>query len=177
MIKKYAKMNIESYIRDIQDFPKPGIGFKDITPLLQNAEATQACLDLLVSSLEGKKIDKVIGVESRGFFFGMLLAQRLGVGFIPVRKPKKLPFETISASYELEYGSDVLEMHTDAFEKGKNILIHDDVLATGGTAKAVCQMVEQLGGNIVQCNFLMEIGFLNGREKISEYEIFTALTY
>lgn len=107
----------------------------------------------------------------------MLLAQKLGVGFIPVRKPKKLPFDTISASYELEYGSDVLEMHTDAIEKGENVLIHDDVLATGGTAKAVCELVEQLGGNIIQCNFLMELTFLNGREKISEYEIFAALKY
>ncbi len=170
-------MNFENYIRDIQDFPKPGIGFKDITPLLLNAEATQACLGLLVSSLEGKKIDKVVGVESRGFFFGMLLAQKLGVGFIPVRKPKKLPFDTISASYELEYGSDILEMHTDAIEKGENILIHDDVLATGGTAKAVCELVEKLGGNIVQCNFLMELTFLNGREQIAEHEVFAALTY
>jgi adenine phosphoribosyltransferase len=170
-------MKFEKYIRDIQDFPKPGIVFKDITPLLNNADATQACLELLVSSLEGKKIDKVVGVESRGFFFGILLAQKLGVGFIPVRKPKKLPFNTISASYELEYGSDILEMHTDAIEKGENILIHDDVLATGGTAKAVCELVEQLGGNIVQCNFLMELSFLNGREKITDYEIFAALTY
>lgn len=170
-------MNIENYIRDIQDFPKTGIIFKDITPLLLNNEATNACLDLLISSLEGKKIDKVVGVESRGFFFGILLAQKLGVGFIPVRKPKKLPYETISASYELEYGFDTLEMHTDAIEKGENILIHDDVLATGGTAKAVCDLVEQLGGNIIQCNFLMEIDFLKGRKKISEYEIFAALKY
>lgn len=170
-------MNIENYIRDIQDFPKPGIIFKDITPLLQSSKATNACLDLLISSLEGKKIDKVVGVESRGFFFGILLAQKLGVGFIPVRKPKKLPYETISASYELEYGFDTLEMHTDAIEKGEHILIHDDVLATGGTAKAVCDLVEQLGGNIIQCNFLMEIDFLKGREKIDGYEIFTALKY
>ncbi|MFC4739217.1 adenine phosphoribosyltransferase [Flavobacterium ponti] len=170
-------MNFENYIRDIQDFPKPGIGFKDITPLLLNAEATQACLDLLVSSLQGKKIDKVVGVESRGFFFGMLLAQKLGVGFIPVRKPKKLPFDTISASYELEYGSDILEMHIDAIKEEENILIHDDVLATGGTAKAVCELVEKLGGNIVQCNFLMELTFLNGREQIAEHEVFAALTY
>lgn len=170
-------MNIENYIRDIQDFPKSGITFKDITPLLLNNEATNACLDLLISSLEGKKIDKVVGMESRGFFFGILLAQKLGVGFIPVRKPKKLPYETISASYEFEYGSDILEMHTDAIQKGEHILIHDDVLATGGTAKAVCDLVEQLGGNIVQCNFLMEIDFLKGREKIAGYEIFSALKY
>jgi adenine phosphoribosyltransferase len=170
-------MNIENYIRDIQDFPKSGIIFKDITPLLQSSKVTNACLDLLISSLEGKKIDKVVGVESRGFFFGILLAQKLGVGFIPVRKPKKLPYKTISASYELEYGFDTLEMHTDAIEKGEHILIHDDVLATGGTAKAVCDLVEQLGGNIIQCNFLMEIDFLKGREKIAGYEIFSVLKY
>lgn len=170
-------MILENYIRTINDFPKKGISFKDITPLLQNAEATEECLNLLISSLQGKKIDKVVGVESRGFFFGILLAQKLGVGFIPVRKPNKLPFDTISASYELEYGSDVLEMHKDAIKKGEQILIHDDVLATGGTIKAVCELVEQLEGKIVQCNFLMELTFLNGREKISEYEIFAALKY
>ncbi|WP_438966904.1 adenine phosphoribosyltransferase [Flavobacterium sp.] len=170
-------MILENYIRTINDFPKKGISFKDITPLLQNAEATEECLNLLINSLQGKKIDKVVGVESRGFFFGILLAQKLGVGFIPVRKPNKLPFDTISASYELEYGSDVLEMHKDVIKKGEQILIHNDVLATGGTIKAVCELVEQLEGEIVQCNFLMELAFLNGREKISEYEIFAALKY
>lgn len=170
-------MNIENYIRDIQDFPKPGIGFKDITPLLSNPEATNACLNLLVSTLQDIKITKVIGVESRGFFLGILLAQKLNVGFVPVRKPKKLPFETISASYELEYGADTLEMHIDAIQKGDKVLIHDDVLATGGTAKAVCELVEQLGGEIVQMNFLMELSFLNGREKLGNKEIFAAITY
>ena len=170
-------MNIENYIRDIQDFPKPGIGFKDITPLLSNPEATNACLNLLVSTLQDKKITKVIGVESRGFFFGILLAQKLNVGFVPVRKPKKLPFETICASYELEYGTDTLEMHIDAIQKGDKVLIHDDVLATGGTVKAVCELVEQLGGEIVQLNFLMELSFLNGREKLGNKEIFVAITY
>ncbi len=170
-------MNIENYIRDIQDFPKPGIIFKDITPLLNNPEATNACLELLISTLKDKKITKVVGVESRGFFFGILLAQKLNVGFVPVRKPKKLPFETISASYELEYGTDTLEMHIDAIQKGDKVLIHDDVLATGGTAKAVCELVEQLGGEIVQMNFLMELAFLNGREKLENKEVFAALTY
>ncbi len=170
-------MNLENYIRDIQDFPKPGIGFKDITPLLSNPEATSGCLELLASTLADKKINKVIGVESRGFFFGILLAQKLNAGFVPVRKPKKLPFETISASYELEYGTDTLEMHIDAIQKGDKVLIHDDVLATGGTAKAVCELVEQLGGEIVQMNFLMELSFLNGREKLGNKEIFAALTY
>lgn len=170
-------MSINKYIRDIQDFPKPGINFKDITPLLNNPEARKECLGLLMSSLRDKKIDKVVGVESRGFFFGMLLAQELGVGFVPVRKPKKLPFSVISASYELEYGSDTLEIHTDAIQKGEKVLIHDDVLATGGTAKAVAELVEKLGGEIVQFNFLMELSFLNGRNKISQYEIYSPLVY
>lgn len=170
-------MKIENYIRDIQDFPKEGILFKDITPLLNDVQARQKCLSLLVNSLNGQKIDKVVGAESRGFFFGMLLAQELNAGFIPVRKPKKLPYKTISASYELEYGMDSLEMHTDAIQKGDRILIHDDVLATGGTAKAVCELVQKLGGEIVQCNFLMELTFLNGREKIKEFPIFAALSY
>lgn len=170
-------MPISKYIRNIQDFPKPGVGFKDITPLLNNPEAVQETLQLLLSHLNGRKIDRVVGVESRGFFFGMLLAQELKVGFIPVRKPKKLPFDTISASYELEYGFDSLEIHIDAIQKGDKVLIHDDVLATGGTAKAVCELVERLGGEIVQCNFLMELSFLNGREKIKEYEIYAPLVY
>lgn len=170
-------MPLENYIRDIQGFPKEGIVFKDITPLLIDPNARKECLDILLSSLKGKKIDKVVGVESRGFFFGMLLAQELNVGFIPVRKPNKLPYETLSASYDLEYGTDTLEIHTDAIQKGDKILIHDDVLATGGTAKAVCELVEKLGGEIVQFNFLMEITFLKGREKIKEYDIFAAITY
>jgi len=170
-------MKIENYIRDIQDFPKEGILFKDITPLLNDPIARKECLKILVESLKGQKIDKVVGAESRGFFFGILLAEKLNAGFVPVRKPKKLPFETISASYELEYGLDSLEMHTDAIKKGDRILIHDDVLATGGTAKAVCELVEKLGGEIIQCNFLMELSFLNGKEKIRNYPIFSAITY
>ncbi|MGX7666214.1 adenine phosphoribosyltransferase [Flavobacterium pedocola] len=170
-------MSLEQYIRDIQDFPKKGIVFKDITPLLASPEATRECLSLLVNSLGNKKIDKVVGVESRGFFFASLLAQELEAGFVPVRKPNKLPFSTLSASYALEYGTDTLEIHTDAIQKGEKVLIHDDVLATGGTAKAVCELVEKLGGEIVQCNFLMELTFLNGREKLGDKEIFAAMTY
>jgi adenine phosphoribosyltransferase len=170
-------MALEQYIRDIIDFPKPGIIFKDITPLLASPEGTTECLQLLINSLNDVKIDKVIGVESRGFFFATLLAHHFKAGFIPVRKPKKLPFETISASYALEYGTDSLEIHIDAIQKGDKVLIHDDVLATGGTAKAVCELVEQLGGEIVQVNFLMELTFLNGREKIKEYPVFAAITY
>ena len=170
-------MPLKKYIRDIQDFPKPGIGFKDITPLLINPIARKETLAILLSQLSNQKIDKVIGVESRGFFFGMLLAEKLNAGFIPVRKPKKLPYKTISASYDLEYGSDSLEIHIDAIQKGDRVVIHDDVLATGGTAKAVCELVEQLGGEIVQVNFLMELTFLKGREKLGTYPIFAAMTY
>ena len=170
-------MKIENYIRDIQGFPKEGILFKDITPLLNDPIARKKCLSILVESLNGQKIDKVVGAESRGFFFGILLAQELNAGFVPVRKPKKLPYEIISASYELEYGLDSLEIHTDAIKKGDRVLIHDDVLATGGTAKAVCELVEKLEGEIVQCNFLMELTFLNGREKIKNNPIFAAITY
>ncbi|AXG74559.1 adenine phosphoribosyltransferase [Flavobacterium arcticum] len=170
-------MELNKYIRDIQDFPKQGIIFKDITPLLSNPEAVNKCMELFIDNLKNKKIDKVVGVESRGFFFGMLLANRLNAGFIPVRKPNKLPYETISSSYALEYGTDTLEMHIDAIQQGERILIHDDVLATGGTAKAVCELVEKLGGEIVQCNFLMELSFLNGRQKINQYDIYSPLVY
>ncbi len=170
-------MALEQYIRNIADFPKPGILFKDITPLLASPEGTEECLQLLINSLKDKQVDKVVGVESRGFFFATLLAHHFKAGFVPVRKPKKLPFETISASYELEYGSDSLEIHTDAIQKGDKVLIHDDVLATGGTAKAVCELVERLGGEIVQVNFLMELSFLKGREKINRFPVFTAITY
>ncbi|WP_456312235.1 adenine phosphoribosyltransferase [Pseudomonas shirazensis] len=170
-------MQLENYIRDIQGFPKEGILFKDITPLLNDPIAREECLKILLDSLKGQKIDKVIGAESRGFFFGMLLADRLNAGFVPVRKPKKLPFTTISASYELEYGTDSLEIHIDAIQKGDKVLIHDDVLATGGTAKALEELVNELGGEIIQFNFLMELSFLNGREKIKNNPIFAALTY
>jgi adenine phosphoribosyltransferase len=132
---------------------------------------------LLINNLKEQKIDKVVGAESRGFFFATLLAYELHAGFVPVRKPNKLPFTTLSASYELEYGTDTLEVHTDAIQPGDRVLIHDDVLATGGTAKAVCELVEKLGGVIVQCNFLMELSFLNGREKISKYPVYAPLVY
>ena len=170
-------MSLEKYIRDIQDFPKEGIIFKDITPLLIDAQARKKCLDLLVAAVSNQRIDKVIGVESSGFFFGTLLAQELNAGFIPVRKPNKLPYETISVTYDLEYGTDTLEIHADAIQKGDRILIHDDVLATGGTARAVCELVERLGGEIVQCNFLIELTFLNGRSKLNGKDIFAAIKY
>ncbi|MEZ4853766.1 adenine phosphoribosyltransferase [Flavobacterium sp.] len=169
-------MQLKNYIRDIQDFPKKGILFKDITPMLLNYEATQYCVNELVNAIP-IKIDKVVAVESRGFFLGSLLAQKLNAGFVPVRKPNKLPFTTVAASYDLEYGTDTLEIHTDAISKGDKVLIHDDVLATGGTAKAVCELVEKLGGEIVQLNFIMELSFLNGKEKLGNKPIFAAITY
>ena len=168
---------IENYIRDIQDFPKKGILFKDITPLLNDPKAREESLKLLVTDLKEEKIDVVVGAESRGFFFGMLIAHELNAGFVPIRKPNKLPAETIRASYALEYGTDSLEIHTDAIKKGDRVLIHDDVLATGGTAKAMCELVESLGGEIVQVNFLMEIEFLRGREKMKDYPVFSVLKY
>jgi len=170
-------MTLNQYIREIQDFPKEGILFKDITPLLANPTAVKECMALLLNNLKDRNIDIVVGVESRGFFFATLLAYELGAGFVPVRKPQKLPFDTISATYELEYGTDVLEVHTDAIKPGNRVLIHDDVLATGGTAAAVCELVEKLGGVIVQCNFLMELSFLNGRQKLGNREVYSPLVY
>lgn len=168
---------IENFIRDIKDFPKEGIVYKDITPLLEDPVATRKTLDAFLAFLEGQKIEKVVGIESRGFFFATLLAQELNAGFVPVRKPGKLPFKTFRESYSLEYGKDTLEVHSDAITKGEKVLIHDDVLATGGTAAAACKLVEKLGGEIVQCNFLMDLEFLKGREKISSYNVVSLISY
>ncbi|AJA68264.1 adenine phosphoribosyltransferase [Myroides odoratimimus] len=170
-------MNIADYIRDIQDFPKEGIGFKDITPLLNDHAAMVEATNQLLALVGDKKIDRVVGMESRGYFFATLLAEKLGAGFIPVRKPGKLPFDTISEAYGLEYGTDILEIHTDSIKPGEKVLIHDDVLATGGTAEAVCKLVERLGGEIVQVNFLMELSFLHGRDKLSNYDVKSLISY
>ncbi len=159
-------MNLNDHIRDIHDFPKPGIIFKDITPLLANPEMLKYAADKLCEKVKEQKIDKVIGIEARGFIFGPLLAERLDAGFVPVRKKGKLPSETVSVSYDLEYGTDSLEIHADAIQKGDRILIHDDVLATGGTASAVEKLVLDLGGVVVQCNFIIELSFLEGRQKL-----------
>lgn len=169
-------MNLHDYIRDIPDFPKKGILFKDITPLLGNRKAMEYTLDALAEMVE-KPVDKIVGTEARGFLFGILLAQKLEAGFIPVRKPGKLPYHTFGASYELEYGTDKLEMHKDAILPGERVLIHDDVLATGGTAKAVCHLVEQCGGVVTQCNFLIELSFLKGRAKIDNYPTRALITF
>ncbi len=170
-------INLSNYIREIPDFPKEGIQFKDITPLLKSPEAIKESLDQFLALLGDEKIDKVVAIESRGFLFGMLLAEKLNAGFVPIRKPGKLPSDTYSEVYELEYGKDTLEIHSDAIEKGDRILIHDDVLATGGTARTACNLVKRMGGKIVQCNFLIELAFLNGRNKLKSFPVESLLKY
>ncbi len=167
---------IEKYIRNIPDFPKPGIVFKDITPLLAEPRIMQHTLNELLG-LVPRKVDKVVGIEARGFIFGALLAEHLNAGFIPIRKPGKLPYQTHSQSYALEYGTDSIEMHIDAIRPGEKVLIHDDVLATGGTALAAARLVEKAGGEVVMINFLLELAFLNGREKLNNYKVSSLLRY
>ncbi|MEM9000990.1 MAG: adenine phosphoribosyltransferase [Bacteroidota bacterium] len=170
-------MELAHYIRDIEDFPQKGVVFKDITPLLKEPDVLQKACDMLCDLVENQHIDKVVGVDSRGFIFAPLLASKLNAGFVPVRKKGKLPHKTISESYKLEYGSDALEIHTDAIKKGERVLVHDDVLATGGTASAVCKLVERLGGEVVQCNFLIELRFLNGAQQLNGYTVSALLSY
>ncbi len=168
--------DLKSIIRDIPDFPKKGIIFKDITTLLADAMSYQRMVDLISHRYVGKRIDKVVGVEARGFVIGAALAYKLGAGVVLVRKPGKLPGETFKKSYELEYGTDSLEIHTDAIKKGERILIADDLLATGGTISAVVEMVGALGGEIIDCCFLAELPFLNGRKRLPEGKVFSLLS-
>lgn len=170
-------MDFKPFVRDIQDFPEVGVTFKDITPLLQSPEALKAACKTLYELVGGQKVDKVVGVDSRGFIFAPMLAVQLNAGFVPIRKVGKLPYKTISESYDLEYGSDTLEIHTDAIKPGEQVLVHDDVLATGGTAAAVCKLVENLGGVVIQCNFLVELAFLDGAGKLEGYDIKSLLSY
>lgn len=169
-------MNFQTYIRDVPDFPKPGIIFKDITPLLKDPEALSAASQALYELVESP-IDKVVGIDSRGFIFAPVLALKLNAGFVPVRKKGKLPHGTESAQYSLEYGEDKLEIHKDAIRPGDRVLVHDDVLATGGTASAVCGLVEKLGGTVVQCNFLITLDFLGGRKKLKDHKITSLIEY
>src|SRR5512138_995823 len=169
--------DLRNIIRDIPDFPKKGIIFKDITTLLADAQSFQKMIDLLSHRYVGKKIDKVVGVEARGFIIGAALAYKLGAGVVLVRKPGKLPFSTFKKTYDLEYGTDTLEIHTDAIKSGENILIADDVLATGGTMGAVVDMVQELGGNIFECCFMAELEFLAGRKKLPEGKVFSLLKF
>tara|TARA_R100000935_G_scaffold34501_1_gene55152 strand:- start:3971 stop:4486 length:516 start_codon:yes stop_codon:yes gene_type:complete len=170
-------IDLHTYIREIPNFPKEGVLFKDITPLLKNPQAVQEAISQFLKLIGDIKIDKVVAIESRGFLFGMLLAEKLNAGFVPIRKPGKLPGETFSEIYELEYGKDTLEIHCDALKKGEKVIIHDDVLATGGTARTACNLVEKTGAEIVQCNFLIELLFLNGRNKLNSFEVASLLKY
>jgi adenine phosphoribosyltransferase len=169
--------NLRKLIREVPDFPKAGINFYDITTLLQDAEGLRNTIEALNALVAGEKVDTVIGVESRGFIFATPLAIKLNAGFVPVRKPKKLPFDTVSVSYDLEYGQDTLEMHRDAVGEGHRVLIVDDLLATGGTAKAVVDLVEGLGGIVVGLLFVIELDFLNGRSKFDGYNVQSLIRY
>lgn len=167
--------DLERYIRTVKDFPKPGIGFKDITTLLKEPQAFAQVIDLLTAPYQNKRIQKVVGIESRGFIFGAPLALRLGAGFVPARKPKKLPAATVREEYALEYGTDALEMHADAIAKDERVLVIDDLLATGGTAAATGRLVEKLGGQLLGFAFLIELDFLRGREKLAGHEVLSLI--
>ena len=168
---------LKSYIREVPDFPKPGILFYDITTLLQNPTGLRRAVDQFVWLFAERDVDKVIGIESRGFLFGPVVAYNLNAGFVPVRKPGKLPWETVQQSYELEYGSDAIEMHEDAIRRGDKVLIVDDLIATGGTARAAAQLVESVGGTVSGLGFLVELTFLGGRSKLEGYDVESLMAY
>lgn len=170
-------MKLAELIRDVPDFPKEGIIFKDITPMLQDPAGLVLAIDMLSDPFVGKGIDLVVGVESRGFIFAPMVAYKLGAGTVLVRKPGKLPYKTIEETYELEYGTDTLQMHEDAIKEGQKVLIVDDLLATGGTVRATANMVEKLGGVIEACAFVIELDFLNGRQKVGDYNIHSLIHY
>jgi len=168
-------MDLAQHIRNVPDFPIEGIQFKDITTLLKDPVPFSASIEALLEHYSEEAIDVVVGVESRGFIWGAILAYELGVGFVPVRKPGKLPAETVRAEYTLEYGTNALEMHKDVIQPGQKALVIDDLLATGGTAKATCELVEQLGGEVVSVAFLIELTFLNGRAKLADYDVLSLI--
>ncbi len=168
---------IKAHIRDIPDFPKPGILFKDITPILKSPKAFRATVDALVEQHGGDEVELICGVESRGFLFGAAMAYQMGLGFVPVRKPGKLPYKTVRESYSLEYGQNTLEMHIDAVGEGQRVLIIDDLLATGGTAKAAANLIRKQGASVVGFGFVVELGFLKGREQLEGAEVRSLLTY
>jgi adenine phosphoribosyltransferase len=172
-----AAIDLKSKIRDVPDFPREGIVFKDIMPLLADPAAFNQTVDELAEWAADREPDIVLGAEARGFITGGALAYRLGCGFVAARKPGKLPWETVSAQYELEYGFDSLELHADAIRDGNRVLVHDDVLATGGTAKAKIDLVEQLGGEVVGVLFVISLDFLNGREKLAGYDVHSLISY
>ncbi|MCY3001892.1 MAG: adenine phosphoribosyltransferase [Planctomycetota bacterium] len=168
---------IERFIRDVPDFPKPGILFKDITPLLQDSAAFSQCIDQLIGLVPSSSYDVVCGIESRGFLFGAPLALRTGKGFVPIRKPGKLPYKSVSQSYDLEYGTDRIEIHVDAVKRGQRVLLVDDVLATGGTMGAAVKLVRQIGGDVVATAFVIELMFLNGRQRLADVPVHSLVKY
>ncbi|HEY6836238.1 MAG TPA: adenine phosphoribosyltransferase [Gaiellaceae bacterium] len=170
-------MSLESKIRDVPDFPEPGIVFKDIMPLLSDPATLQQAVDELAEWIEPRKPDVILGAEARGFILGAALAYKLGCGFVAARRPGKLPWKTVSATYALEYGENALELHADAISDGQRVLVHDDVLATGGTAAAICDLAEQLGGEIVGVAFVIELQFLEGRKYLEQYDVHSLITY
>jgi len=169
--------DLAAKIRAIPDFPKPGILFRDIMPLLQDAQALRAAVDRMAEWAVGRHVDVVLGAESRGFILGSALAYALNAGFVCARKPGKLPFDTVAESYELEYGTDSLEVHADAITPGMNVLVHDDLLATGGTAHAKVRLVEKMGGTVIGATFLIELADLHGREQLSGVDVYSLITY
>ncbi len=172
-----AQVNYEALIRNVPDFPIPGVQFKDITTLLRNGPAFQSVINSIADQYRDQQVDIVAGVESRGFIFSAPVAYQLGAGLVPIRKPGKLPADTIEVAYSLEYGTNTLQMHADAFPRGARVLLVDDLLATGGTIAAAVQLVNQLGGEIVGLAFVIELGFLNGRATLGEYPIFSLVRY
>lgn len=172
-------MELTDHIRDVQDWPKPGIVFKDITPLLADPAALALAVELMINPFRDMHVDVVAGAESRGFIFGTALAQAMNAGFIPIRKPNKLPWKTHSMTYELEYGTDELQIHQDAIKPGQRVLLADDLLATGGTMKACCDLVDKFGGELVGITFLIELGFLNGRNKLKPFDenVYSVIQY
>ncbi len=170
-------MDLKSLIRTVPDFPKKGIMFRDITTLLKDQKGISIALEQLYNLAKTKELTKIVGIESRGFILGGALAVKLGAGFVPIRKPGKLPAASVSESYVLEYGTDSIEIHKDAIQPGDKILLHDDLLATGGTMGAACKLIEKLGGEVVQISFLIELTFLHGREKLKNYEVHSLIKY
>jgi adenine phosphoribosyltransferase len=170
-------LDLRERIRDIPDFPQPGIVFKDITPLLLDPAATDAAVRDLAEWARERSVELVVAAEARGFILGGAVARELGVGFVPARKPGKLPHDTVSAEYMLEYGVDALELHADALAHGTRVLVHDDLIATGGTARALCDLVEQLGGEVAGCAFVIELAFLGGRERLAPFDVHSLVVY
>lgn len=170
-------MDLKSIIREIEDFPIDGVGFKDITTVLSNPKAFKFAIDQIAQTLDGVEYDVIVAPEARGFIVGAPISYSLGKAFVPVRKKGKLPYETIEYTYDLEYSTDTIQMHKDAIKKGQKVVVVDDLLATGGTVKAICELVERLGGEIVRLSFLIELSFLNGRDELKDYDIKSVISY